>query len=64
MDDLELGWEESMEDLYAPLEVKVEELLERNHELTMLLNSLRDNILVKLGTEEGQKLIKKAIGEA
>ena len=64
MDELPDNWEESMEDLYAPLEEKVEELLERNHELTMQLNSLRDNILNELGLEKGQKLVEKAIGEA
>ena len=64
MDDLPNEWEEKMEDLYAPIEDKIDELYERNHELTMQLNSLRDNILSELGLERGQELIKKAIEEA
>jgi hypothetical protein len=64
MDELDSNWEEQMDDLYGPLETKCEELLERNYQLTMQVNSLRDNILSRLGLEEGQELIKKAIGEA
>ena len=64
MNELPEDWEECMEDLYGPLETKVEELLERNHHLTMMINSLKDNIISKYGLSEGQALIQKAIGEA
>ena len=60
----ETNWENEIEDLYLPLEAKVDELLDRNYHLTMQLNALRDAVISRLGLKEGQELVRQTIGEA